>query len=139
MLSKYVGFLLILGKSTMQTTDFTQAVATKYQTQSISSHLSSMLFCLLPVILTNNKLTCRSRRPVNVVDVTSCSGRSLPLTRPPATTHHNQQRGKGHRNSTELTGTSTKLPWSLGFAEAIGRDSRQVVPIIFQLSIFNFM
>ncbi|KAK8398764.1 hypothetical protein O3P69_004098 [Scylla paramamosain] len=66
---------------------------------------------------------CKSRRAVSLVDVTSCSGRSLPLTKPPSITQHSQQRGEGHRGNSENRNASSTLPWSLGFAEAIGRDS----------------
>ncbi|XP_042855961.1 uncharacterized protein LOC122242676 isoform X2 [Penaeus japonicus] len=66
---------------------------------------------------------CKSRRPVNVVDVTSRSGRSLPLTKPHASQHASSQdpslRGK--------TDGFPKLPWTLGFAETIGRDSKLTV------------
>ncbi|ROT69565.1 putative PH domain leucine-rich repeat-containing protein phosphatase 2 [Penaeus vannamei] len=66
---------------------------------------------------------CKSRRPVNVVDVTSRSGRSLPLTKPHASQLASSQdpgfRGKGD--------AFPKLPWTLGFAETIGRDSKLTV------------
>ncbi|KAK4319408.1 hypothetical protein Pmani_009643 [Petrolisthes manimaculis] len=83
---------------------------------------------------------CRSRRPVNVVDVTSRSGRSLPLTRPQANlSHHYRQNTTttaGHqrnginshqRGTVDMKGASSCLPWSLGFAEVMGRDSKLTV------------
>ncbi|KAK4296256.1 hypothetical protein Pmani_031239 [Petrolisthes manimaculis] len=83
---------------------------------------------------------CRSRRPVNVVDVTSRSGRSLPLTRSQANlSHHYRQNTTttaGHqrnginshqRGTVDMKGASSCLPWSLGFAEVMGRDSKLTV------------
>ncbi|XP_064079536.1 LOW QUALITY PROTEIN: uncharacterized protein LOC135196625 [Macrobrachium nipponense] len=66
---------------------------------------------------------CKSRRPVSVVDVTSRCGRSLPLTRPKASVHKGDANGSNENNHD----TTPKLPWSLGFAESIGRDSRLTV------------
>ncbi|XP_066964557.1 LOW QUALITY PROTEIN: uncharacterized protein Phlpp [Macrobrachium rosenbergii] len=66
---------------------------------------------------------CKSRRPVSVVDVTSRCGRSLPLTRPKASVHKGDANGLNENNRD----TTPKLPWSLGFAESIGRDSRLTV------------
>ncbi|KAG0723897.1 Protein phosphatase PHLPP-like protein [Chionoecetes opilio] len=67
---------------------------------------------------------CKSRRPVSVVDVTSCSGRSLPLTKPPSISQYSQHKGDRHGGAREARTTSPTLPWSLGFAEAISRDSK---------------
>lgn len=67
---------------------------------------------------------CKSRRQVSVVDVTSRSGRSLPLTRPQANSARNQQSQRGRSCTTD---TPSIVPWSLGFAEAIGRDSKLTI------------
>nr|XP_053629356.1 PH domain leucine-rich repeat-containing protein phosphatase 1-like [Cherax quadricarinatus] len=66
---------------------------------------------------------CKSRRPVSVVDVTSRSGRSLPLTRPQA----NSQQSDSDQRSSDHTKDTSNLPWTLGFAEAIGRDSKLTI------------
>ncbi|XP_068237265.1 uncharacterized protein Phlpp [Palaemon carinicauda] len=66
---------------------------------------------------------CKSRRPVSVVDVTSRCGRSLPLTRPKASV----QKGDANSTNENNRGLVSKLPWSLGFAESVGRDSRLTV------------
>ncbi|XP_042240676.1 uncharacterized protein LOC121878485 [Homarus americanus] len=70
---------------------------------------------------------CKSRRPVSVVDVTSRSGRSLPLTRPQTNSQLNQRSDINHRGSGHTKDASSDLPWSLGFAEAIGRDSKLTI------------
>ncbi|KAK7067965.1 hypothetical protein SK128_013905 [Halocaridina rubra] len=66
---------------------------------------------------------CKSRRAVSVVDVTSRCGRSLPLTRPKAISQNGDSNGINGGSSN----SSSKLPWTLGFAESIGRDSRLTV------------
>ncbi|XP_045602125.2 uncharacterized protein Phlpp [Procambarus clarkii] len=70
---------------------------------------------------------CKSRRAVSVVDVTSRSGRSLPLTRPQANSQLTRRSDAGQRSNGLANETSSNLPWSLGFAEAIGRDSKLTI------------